>query len=138
MNMTKTYTELVQIESFSDRLKYLSIKGRVGDFTFGGHRYLNQMLYHSPDWRAVRRKVIIRDDGFDLAHLDYPIVHQIYVHHINPITIEDILDHRRCVFDLENLVSVSQRTHNLIHYGSEEISSNLFVERKLGDTCPWR
>ena len=134
----KTYTELLQIDSFIDRLKYLSIKGRVGDFTFGGHRYLNQMLYHSPDWRAVRREVILRDDGFDLAHRDHPIFCQIYVHHINPITIDDILNRRRCIFDLENLISVSKQTHNFIHYGSEEIPSNLFVERKLGDTCPWR
>lgn len=134
----KTYTELIQIESFFDRLKYLSIKNRIGDFTFGGHRYLNQMLYHSPDWRAVRREVILRDDGFDLAHREHPIAYNIYVHHINPITIDDILNRRRCVFDLENLISVSQDTHNSIHYGNEVLSSKVFVERKPGDTCPWR
>lgn len=134
----KTYTDLIRIRSFEDRLKYLSIPGRVGDFTFNGSRCLNQNFYHSPEWRRIRRSVILRDDGCDLGHPDYPIGREIYVHHINPITIEDLLQRRFCVFDLENLISVSMETHQAIHYGSDKIPSFKFVERKPGDTCPWR
>lgn len=134
----KTYTELIQIDNFEDRLKYLLIPGQVGAFTFNGSRYLNQNFYHSPEWRRIRRSVILRDDGCDLGHPNYPIGGQIYVHHINPITIEDLLQKRYCVFDLENLISSSMETHQAIHYGANNVPSFKFVERKPGDTCPWR
>lgn len=133
----KTYSELMTLDNFEDRLCYLKIYGLVGVETFGGHRYLNQVLYQMSDWRRIRRQVILRDNGCDLAHEDYPIFDSIYVHHINPITIEDILRRRSCVLDLENLVSTSFRTHNYLHYGVEEPITKI-VERKPNDTCPWR
>lgn len=137
--MYKTYSELIKIESFEDRFNYLSLVGIVGETTFGGHRYLNQMLYNSYKWKKeTRPEVILRDNGCDLAHEDYPIIGFIYIHHINPITIDDILCERPCVFDLENLISVSFKTHNGLHYGTEEVLSNGFIERKKNDTCPWR
>lgn len=136
--MNKTYSELIKISSFEDRFKYLSLSGTVGETTFGGHRYLNQILYQTDKWKSVRRKVIIRDNGCDLAHKDYVISGSIYIHHIKPITIEDILEERSSVFDLENLISTSFRTHNAIHYGSENLLPEKYTERKQNDTCLWR
>lgn len=134
----KTYSELIKIESFKDRFEYLKLTGSIGKTTFGGHRYLNQMLYQSDKWKTTRREVILRDMGRDLAHKDYPINGSVYIHHINPITVDDILDERPCVFDLDNLISTTFKTHNAIHYGSEELLPKGFVERKKNDTCPWR
>lgn len=135
----KSHSELIKIDSFEERFKYLSLVGIVGETTFGGHRYLNQILYQTDKWKKdTRREVILRDNGCDLAHEDYPIQGSIYIHHINPITIDDILEERTCVFDLENLISTSFRTHNAIHYGTEELLQKGFVERKKNDTCPWR
>lgn len=139
--MTKTikrYSELILIPSFEERFEYLKLSGQVGFETFGGHRYLNQVLYRSSDWKDTRREVIIRDNGFDLAHEDYPIKGNIYVHHINPITIDDILDRKDCVFDPEYLISTSLNTHNALHYGNEDTIKNRYVERKRNDTCLWR
>lgn len=136
--MIKTYQELISIPSFEERFEYLRIGGKVGDNTFGSHRYLNQLLYNDYRWKKVRRKVILRDDGYDLAHAEHPIKGNIYVHHINPISIEDVLEWRLCVFDLENLISTSFRTHNAIHYGDESILSKDPIERIKNDTCPWK
>lgn len=137
--MTKCYSELLKIETFTERLRYLMQNGAVGDITFGGHRYLNQMLYKSDQWKRVKRKVIIRDNGYDLAHEDHPIVGSVYVHHITPITTDDILNQKSCVFDLENLISTSFETHNLIHYGNEDgVKQFELPVRTLNDTCPWR
>ena len=139
--MNKKYSELIKIEKFEDRFDYLRCNCKIGDFTFGGHRQLNQLLYRSTKWKKIRDKVIIRDDGLDLAHPDYPICGSIYVHHINPITIDDILDERENVFDPENLISTSFQTHNAIHFGSDKVSiicSNKPVTRKPNDTCPWK
>lgn len=134
----KTYSELIKIPTFEDRFKYLSLSGKVGEATFGGHRYLNQMLYKMDEWKSTRREVILRDNGSDLGHEDHPITGSIYIHHINPITIDDILEQRPCVFDLENLISTSFRTHNGIHYGNEEVLPKGLVVRTKNDTCPWR
>lgn len=135
----KTYSELIKIKSFVDRLMYLSLSGNVGTITFGGHRYINQVLYKSDKWKKTRREIILRDNGCDLSHSDYPIYGSVYIHHINPITIDDLLKERPCVFDLENLISTTFKTHNMIHYGTSE---NLLplgpVDRKINDTCPWR
>lgn len=136
--MSKTYSELIKFEIFEDRFNYLKLIGTVGEITFGGHRTLNQMLYYSPEWKSARRKVILRDNGCDLAHEDYTIHGSVYIHHINPITIDDILERRSCVFDLENLVCVSFRTHQAIHYGTEELLPKGLVVRKKNDTCLWR
>lgn len=134
----KTYSKLIEIESFDERFDYLKMIGRVGDITFGGRRKLNQMLYGSDRWKKVRREIILRDDGNDLSHPDYPIHGPIYIHHINPITIEDILQGRPCVFDIDNLVCTSFRTHEAIHYGSKNSLTISPIIRTINDTCPWR
>lgn len=137
--MTKTYSELMTIPFFEDRLKYLMTESIVGDPTFGGHRQLNQILYKSKDWLSIRDEIIIRDGGHDLGHPDYFIPGPIYIHHINPITIEDILERRSCVFDPENLISVSYKTHNTIHYGIMDLKiPPVTSNRSKHDTAPWR
>lgn len=134
----KTYSELIKIEKFEDRFDYLSLVGIVGETTFGGYRYLNQILYQTDKWKSTRREVILRDNGCDLAHPDYSINGSIYIHHINPITIDDILEERPCVFDLNNLICTTFRTHNTIHYGSKDLLPKAPVDRKKNDTCLWR
>lgn len=138
MTMNRSYKEIICLETFQDRFEYLKCFGNVGDLTFGGHRYLNQLLYSSKQWKDVRNRVIIRDDGFDLAHCDYPISGSIYIHHINPITIEDIMDNNPIVFDMNNLISTSFQTHNAIHYGNEKHIITGPAIRKPNDTCPWK
>lgn len=138
MTTFKCYSELIMIPDFQERFEYLMINGVVCAATFGGHRYLNQILYKTEDWKLARREVILRDDGYDLAHQDYPISGNIYIHHINPITIDDILNNRPCVFDLENLISTSFNTHNAIHYGNINLISRNPVRRAKNDTCPWK
>jgi hypothetical protein len=144
----KTYSELIKIDSFDDRVAYLECRGGVGDRTFGGYRYANQALYRSPEWKAFKNQMIIRDNACDLAHEQHPIdgyattksgvrKRSIILHHINPITIDDVLERRPCVFDPENVVCVTQETHNRIHYGKHEPPLKM-VERKPYDTCPWR
>lgn len=136
--MTKCYSELIEIPDFYDRLEYLQTKSHVGESTFGSHRYLNQILYHSSEWKTVKRQIIIRDLGCDLAHPDFGIVAgHMLVHHINPITVEDIYERRRCVFDPENLITTTMKTHQAIHYG-RDIKPDVLVTRTPYDTCPWR
>lgn len=136
--MNKSYSELIKIETFEDRFEYLRLTGLVGETTFGGHRYLNQKLYQTDKWKRTRREVILRDNGCDLAHEDYPINGSIYIHHINPISIDDIMEERPCVFDLNNLISTSFKTHNAIHYGSKDLLPRGLTVRKKNDTCLWR
>ena len=135
----KTYTELITLPTFEERYQYCKQKAGVGDATFADQRYLNQVLYSSPEWRRVRRDVIARDEGCDLAHPDRPIVKKIYIHHLNPITIEDILKRRESIFDPENLICVSFDTHQAIHYGDEKLLiPSKPTERTPNDTCPWK
>lgn len=138
MNGTiKKYSEVIRLPTFQDRLEYLKLHGVISELTFGGNRYLNQMLYSSSKWKRVRSEVIIRDEGCDLAHKDYPIRGTIIIHHLNPITIEDILNENPCIFDLENLICSSNYSHNKIHYGSSDVEIKI-TERKPGDTTLWR
>lgn len=137
----KTYQGLIKIDSFLDRLRYLMVFGTVNDETFGVNRYLNQNLYRAARWKNVRKEVLFRDDGFDLGHPDHPIQGYIYVHHLTPITVEDILNDAPMVYDPENLISCSHATHNAIHYSSWEEVKIRFAEhqeRRQNDTCPWR
>lgn len=135
----KTYSELIQIPSYIERYRYLKLGGKTGEITFGNERYLNQLLYKSPEWKSIRREVIIRDQGFDMGVDGHEIQGIILVHHMNPITVEDIYERRDCVFDEENLISVSKITHNAIHYGSEELLViDEIPERRPGDTICWR
>lgn len=138
MRMTKSYSELIQYPTYDERLKYLYLQSKVGLETFGDERYLNQMLYRTPEWKAVRDMVILRDEGFDLGLEDIIIDGPIFVHHINPIIPEDIINRDPIVFDLENLISMSRQTHDAIHYGRRiDILENDYVERQPGDTKLW-
>lgn len=134
----KTYSELVLLPTFRERFEYLKLNGAVAQETFGGKRWLNQVLYQSPEWRIIRRKAIIRDNGNDLGCDGWPIMKKIYVHHINPITEEDILKRSDCLFDLENLICCSDATHKAITFGDANLLPKEFIERRPGDTCPWQ
>lgn len=133
----KTYSELSSIRSFSERFNYLKLSGSVGADTFGWSRYLNQELYSSTKWRNLRRDIIIRDDGNDMGLDGYPIFGRIVVHHLNPITPEDIELEKSVVFDPENLVCVSFDTHEAIHYGSDALLPKDYAPRAPGDTKLW-
>jgi hypothetical protein len=134
----RTYSELITLPTFEERYRYLRLGGRVGEETFGFDRYLNQMLYNSARWLKVRDHVIVRDNGCDLGIEGREIYSMILVHHMNPITIEDILNGRDEVFDPEFLISTMKRTHDAIHYGDESLLFTAPIERSRYDTCPWR
>ena len=134
----KTYTELITIPTFIERYRYLQIKGAVGAETFGYDRYLNQVLYRSPEWRRFRRDIFLRDQGCDLGCEGHEIYGQFLVHHINPITVEDVLNRHPIIFDPENVITTVLNTHNAIHYGDESLLMTGPIERTKNDTCPWR
>lgn len=134
----RTYSELITIPTFEERLKYLQLKGSVGKDTFGYDRYLNQVLYRSTEWKRLRNQIIIRDSGCDLACDGYDIYDKVLIHHLNPITVEDVLTRSRKVFDPDNLVCVSHNTHNAIHYGDVDLLVTGPIIRTKNDTCPWR
>lgn len=134
----KCYSELITIPTFIERYRYLKIGGRVGADTFGHDRYLNQILYHSGEWLDFRDEIIIRDNGCDLAHPEFEIHDRILIHHINPITVEDVLRRDPKIFDPENVISTVLNTHNAIHYGDESRLMLLPITRTKNDTCPWR
>lgn len=134
----RTYSELCKLQTFEERYEYLKIGGIVGEDTFGSERYINQMLYKMPEWRKTRRDVIIRDKGNDLGMDGYEIVGKVMVHHINPITVDDIINRLDYVLDPEYLISSSFMTHQAIHYGSKDLLPEEPIERFKNDTCPWR
>lgn len=134
----RTYSELITIPTFEERFEYLQLKGSVGKDTFGYDRYLNQVLYRSPEWKRLRNQIIIRDDGCDLACDGYDVYGKVLIHHLNPITVEDVLARSRKVFDPDNLVCVSHNTHNAIHYGDVYLLVTGPIIRTKNDTCPWR
>lgn len=138
MKTMRTYSELITIPDFKERFLYLKLDGKVGEETFGYDRYLNQIFYRSPEWKRVRREVIIRDLGCDLGIEDRPLGSRIYVHHINPIKLKDISNRNLEILDPEFLICCSYDTHQAIHYGSEYLLLADPVERKPFDTCPWR
>lgn len=150
----KSYSELIRLPSFEERFAYLKIAGIVGEDTFGYDRYLNQDFYRSSEWRSFRDQIIVRDNGCDMGLSDYPILDfvrkvdsrsqivyksKVIIHHINPLTKEDILLHTNLLFDPENVICVSDRTHKAIHYGDlDSAKPKTFVERIPFDTCPWK
>ena len=134
----RTYSELITIPTFEERFEYLQLKGSVGKDTFGYNRYLNQVLYRSHEWKRLRNQIIIRDGGCDLACDGYDINSKVLIHHLNPITVEDVLARSRKVFDPNNLVCVSHNTHNAIHYGDVDLLVTGPIIRTKNDTCPWR
>lgn len=134
----RRYSELKRLTTFKERYEYLRVGGIVGETTFGFDRYLNQLLYTSDRWKEVRRQVIIRDNGCDLGIAGYDLHSKIIVHHMNPITIEDVEKVSDDIFNPEYLICVSQRTHNAIHYGDESLLPQTPINRRPGDTCPWK
>lgn len=139
MRKSRSYHELADISDFVERYEYLKLGSKVGELTFNGHRYLNQKFYTSdPEWLKVKRQVILRDEGCDMGHPDFPISGRIIIHHINPITIEDLIERDPKIFDMDNLICVSHKTHNAIHYGDISLLNLPPVERRANDTCPWR
>ena len=139
MFLIKTYSELIQLPTFEERFEYLRENGMVGQDTFGFNRYMNQRFYKSKEWKQVRDYVIVRDNGCDLAIFDRKLYGRITVHHMVPITEDDIEKSSEFLLNPEFLITVSKETHNAIHYGdSNLIVPSVIVERKKNDTCPWR
>lgn len=134
----RTYSELIQIPTHLERFRYLKLQGEVGKDTFGFDRYLNQIFYHSKEWRHIRDLVIVRDSGCDLAVPGYEIHGRVYIHHMNPVIVRDILDISGFLINPEYLICVTFDTHNAIHYGSEQSLRTIPQERFPNDTCPWR
>lgn len=134
----KTYSELITFSTFQDRYKYLRLDGVVGETTFGFQRWCNQQLYHSKAWLSFRDKIIVRDYGCDLGIEGFEIYGSIIIHHINPITYDDIINLNPAVFDFENVISTKLSTHNAIHYGDESLLIKAPIERQKHDTCPWK
>lgn len=135
---TRSYRELSRLQTFEDRFEYLKLSAKIGEDTFGRERYLNQLFYGTPEWRALRQEALIRDNGCDLGIEDHPIGGRIEVHHINPITAEDIQNRNPCLLDLDNVICVSSNTHKAIHYGDASLLPKDPIERKPNDTCPWK
>ena len=138
MTTIRTYSELCQLSTFEERFDYLRLNGSVGKDTFGFDRYLNQQFYRSSEWKRIRDLVILRDNGCDLGIDEYEIHGRILIHHMNPISIEDLQHMSDFLMNPEYLICVSHRTHNAIHYGDESLIVSAPIERSQNDTCPWR
>lgn len=136
--MIRNFKMLNRLKTFNERYEYLKLSGIVGESTFGYDRYLNQILYQSKRWKRTRDNIIIRDNGCDLGLEDFQIFDKILIHHMNPLTIQDIEQERDVVFDPEGLICTSDRTHKAIHFGNESLLPKPLIERKKYDTCPWR
>lgn len=135
----RTYSELSKLKTFRERYEYLKLDGTVGEETFGFDRYINQMFYKSEEWKRIRNYVITRDNGCDLGIQDRKIVDSvILVHHINPITKEDIINKNEILLDPEYLITTIKPTHDAIHYGDESLLAEDLVVRSKNDTCPWK
>lgn len=134
----RTYSELITIPTYEERFEYLRLDGLVCEETFGFDRYLNQIFYNSGEWRSLRNDIIIRDNGCDLAMEDYDIHGRIYIHHMNPIAITDILTQSDFLLNPDFLVCTAFRTHQAVHYGDISLLSTAPIERTRNDTCPWR
>lgn len=135
----RSYTELVQLCTYEERFRYLSLEGVVGGDTFGFDRYLNQQFYRSAEWKRARDIVISRDRGCDLGIPGREIQGKILVHHMNPLTVADIQGGWEFMLDPEYLVCVSHETHNAIHYGDKSVCrADIPVKRQPGDTAPWK
>ena len=137
--MSRTYSELITLPTFEERYRYLRLDGKVGEETFGFDRYMNQKFYQTDAfWRSLRQRIIIRDNGCDLGVEGREIHGRILIHHINPITIDDILRRSDLLYDPENLICTIKNTHDAIHYGDEKLLFSEPIIRTKNDTCPWR
>lgn len=133
----RSYSELCHIEEFEDRFDYLALNSSVGASTFGFERYINQNFYTSAQWKSVRHEVIARDEGMDLGVMGYEIFDRVIIHHMNPMTVEDIENGNADILNPEFLICTSHRTHNAIHFGNKNLLAKPFVERRRGDTTLW-
>ena len=138
MAIIRTYSELRKLKTFKERFEYLKLDGEIGLETFGFDRYFNQRFYKSKEWLQSRDDVIIRDDGCDLGIKDYEIHGRIIVHHLNPITLEDLEKQTELLLNPEYLITTTHATHNAIHYGDITLLDNTIIERRANDTCLWR
>lgn len=137
--MKRTYTELISFKTFEDRFEYLKCNSPIGLSSFGYDRYLNQTFYKSPEWRSFRHRVISRDGGCDLGIEGHDIPKYAVIHHINPITADDVINRSPAIFDLDNVITVSSETHRAIHFGDlTSIQDSTLTERFVNDTCPWK
>lgn len=134
----RRYSDLAQLTTFKDRYEYLRLNGQVGQDTFGFDRYLNQKFYKSKEWKQVRDYVIVRDNCCDLAMDGYELYGRIYIHHMNPLTPDDIKHSSDFLLNPEFLITVSLKTHNAIHFGDEDQLPQVPIERTKYDTCPWK
>lgn len=138
MQMIRTYSDLSKLTTFEERFQYLKLSGSVGESTFGYSRYLNQVFYKSMAWKRIRDEVILRDNGCDLGIDGRAIYGPVIIHHMNPITAEDIETESKFLTDPEYLITTVHNTHNAIHYGDESLLVMSPVERTRNDTCPWK
>lgn len=135
----RTYKELRQLKTFEERYEYLRLSDRVGRETFGFDRYFNQKFYRSVEWKRIRDQVLVRDNGCDLGIEGRELkTCRVLIHHLNPITLEEIQNGSESLFDLDNLITVSHSTHNSIHYGDDTTLFKDPIERSPNDTCPWK
>ena len=135
-NIIRTYSELIKMNTFKDRVQYLKLDGIVGETTYGFDRWINQTFYKSREWRQIRTDIISRDMGCDLGITGREILGKIFIHHLNPIMAYDIVHAKQTVFDPEYLITCSFDTHNFIHYGRVS-APNVVIERQEGDTKLW-
>lgn len=138
MMTIRTFKELSRLKTFEERFEYLKLSGAVGQDTFGFDRYLNQQFYRSQEWRVVRDFVILRDNGCDLGIEGYEIPGRVIIHHMNPITQEDIENRTERLLNPEYMICCSHNTHNAIHYGDVSLLPKDPITRTPGDTCPWK
>ena len=136
----RTYSELIALPTFEERYEYLRLGGKVGEETFGFDRYLNQMFYKTDEWRKIRDYVILRDRGCDLGIEDREIAEgvRIFVHHMNPVAVEDIIHRSEFLLDPEYLITTIKNTHDAIHYGDSSLLITAPIQRSKNDMCPWR
>ena len=137
MTLIRTYSELKRFDSLVDRFNYLALNGRVGETTFGFDRYMNQMFYTSRQWRSMRHKIILRDNGCDLGIEGYEIHKGLYIHHLNPMTVDQIRNGDPGILDPEFLITASFSSHQAIHYGDARLLPRVLIERQPGDTRLW-
>ena len=136
--MIRNYSELSRLKTFDERFNYLKLSGNVGTETFGFDRYVNQKFYRSQEWKSVRDFVIVRDNGCDLGVEGYELYGHVLIHHMNPISIDDISENSDFLLNPEYLITVSHTTHNAIHYSDISILTKAFATRRPNDTCPWK
>ena len=137
MMKIRSYSELVHFQTFDERFEYLKLSGGVGRSTFGFDRYINQQFYASYEWQEVRQYVIYRDEGCDLGILGYEIHSELLIHHMNPMTVDDVIQKKAWILDPEFLITTTHKTHNNIHFGAKSSFPKVVINRTPRDTNLW-